>query len=406
MSTILSRLQSAFAPGDDGARPAEAKSSRTGPLIAISSQGRPVWSPRDYAAFAREGFISNPIAHRCIRLIAEAAASVPLEAGGSDARTLADAAALLAAPNQRQSGAGLIEQLHLQLHISGNAYLECVTLDGRPRELHVLRSDRMRVVPGPDGWPSAWDYVVGSRSVRFHAGEGASPLLHLTLPHPLDDHYGLSAIEAAAAAIDIHNEASRWNKAFLDNAARPSGALVYAADGANMSEEQFARLKRELEEGFQGAANAGRPLLLEGGLDWKPLSLSPKDMDFIELKNVAAREIALAFGVPPLVLGLAGDNTHANYAEANRVFWRQCIAPLVRKTAEALAQWLSQHLGAPLTLTPDFDGVEAMSEIREPLWRAVTAADFLSEDEKRAALGYGPRAPSAVVRSGRKETNA
>jgi hypothetical protein len=89
----------------------------------------------------------------------------------------------------------------------------------------------------------------------------------------------------------------------LDNAARPSGALVYAAKSGNLTGEQFARLKSELELGFQGARNAGRPLLLEGGLDWKPLSLSPKDMDFIEAKNAAAREIALALGVPPMLLG-------------------------------------------------------------------------------------------------------
>jgi HK97 family phage portal protein len=390
MSTILSRLRSAFAPGNAASRPDDTKASRTGPVIALSSQGRPVWTPRDYAGFAREGFMTNPIAHRSIRLIAEAAASVPLDAAGTDAETARRVAALIGAPNPRQAGPALLEALFLQLILSGNAYLECVALDGNPRELHVLRSDRMRVVPGPDGWPEAYEYGVNGRAVRFHAAEGASPVLHLMLAHPVDDHYGLSAMEAAATAIDIHNEASRWNKAFLDNAARPSGALVYATDGANMSEEQYDRLKRELEEGFQGAANAGRPLLLEGGLDWKPLSLSPKDMDFIELKNVAAREIALAFGVPPLVLGLAGDNTHANYAEANRVFWRQCVAPLVRKTAQSLSLWLSQHMGGSVVLTPDFDGVDAMNETREPLWQAVTAADFLTVDEKRKMLGFGP----------------
>jgi len=389
MPTIYSRLRSAFAPRDASPRPMEAKASRAGPLIAFSSQGRPVWSPRGYAGFAREGFIANPIAHRAVRLIAESAASVLLETGGAP-EAATRAGALIDAPNPRQAGAALLEALYLQLLISGNAYLECVSLDGVPRELHVLRSDRVRVVPGPNGWPEAWDYAVDGRSVRFQAGDGATPILHLMLSHPVDDHYGLSAMEAAATAIDIHNEASRWNKAFLDNAARPSGALVYAADGANMSDEQFTRLKRELEDGFQGAANAGRPLLLEGGLDWKPLSLSPKDMDFIELKNVAAREIALAIGVPPLMLGLAGDDTHANYAEANRAFWRHTIAPLVKKTAQSLSLWLSQHLGAAVALTPDFDGVDAMTETREPLWRAITAADFLTADEKRAALGYPP----------------
>ena len=63
---------------------------------------------------------------------------------------------------------------------------------------------------------------------------GIRPVLHMRLFHPLDDHYGLSPIEAAATSIDIHNQASKWNKALLDfdlaqlrwDAARPSGALV------------------------------------------------------------------------------------------------------------------------------------------------------------------------------------
>ena len=104
----------------------------------------------------------------------------------------------------------------------------------------------------------------------------------------------------------------------------------YAAEGgANLTHEQHARLKEELESSFQGAANAGRPMVLEGGLDWKQMSLSPKEMEFIETKHVAAREIALAFGVPPMLLGIPGDNTFSNYAEANRTFWRQTVLPLV-----------------------------------------------------------------------------
>jgi HK97 family phage portal protein len=392
MPNIFSRLRRSFAPAEHKRTSVvEAKASRVAPMIAIPSQGRAVWSSRDYAGFAKEGFQTNPVAHRCVRLIAEAAASVPLDVMHADPDITKDMTELLVAPNPRQATAEFMEALYLQLTLSGNAYVECVSLDGRPRELYVLRADRMRVVPGFDGWPEAYDYTVHGRTMRFVVGDGPSPILHLMLNHPADDHYGLSAMEAASTAIDIHNEASRWNKALLDNAARPSGALVYANDGTNMSDEQFERLKRELEDGFQGARNAGRPLLLEGGLDWKPLSLSPKDMDFIELKNGAAREIALAFGVPPLVLGIAGDNTHANYAEANKVFWRQCIAPLVKKTSQSLGAWLGHHRGLAVTLNPDFDSVDAMTETREPLWRAITDADFLTDDEKRQALGYPAR---------------
>ena len=78
-------------------------------------------------------------------------------------------------------------------------------------------------------------------------------------------------------------------------------------------------------------------MVLEGGLDWKEMGFSPKDMDFINSKNNAAREIALAFGVPPMLLGIPGDNTFANYAEANRMFWRQTVIPILRRVTDALS---------------------------------------------------------------------
>ncbi len=239
-----------------------------------------------------------------------------------------------------------------------------MSLDGAPHELYALRPDRMRVVPDADGWPGAYEYSVGTQSVRFaiHDDDAPAPILHLTLFHPADDHYGLSPMEAAATALDIHNAAGAWNKALLDNAARPSGALVVG--GASLTDAQFDRLKGELEANYQGAGNAGRPLLLEGGLDWRPLSLSPKDMDFVEAKAAAAREIALAFGVPPLLLGLPGDSTHANYAEANRAFYRQTVIPLVKRTAESLSHWLAPAYGETLRLEPDLDAIEALADER------------------------------------------
>lgn len=386
MIRLLDRLRGRAAP--------ERKRSRTGPLIAWQNPGKPVWTPRDYAALAREGYVSNAIVHRCVRLVAETAAqaelSVTVDGRPADAHP---AALLLRRPNPRQAWSGLMETVYGHLLVSGNAYLEAVALDGPPRELHALRPDRMRLTPGADGWASSYEYTAGGRTVQFRQDEeGMPPILHLSSFHPLDDHYGLSSMEAAARAVDIHNAAGAWNKALLDNAARPSGALVYAAsDGATLTDGQFERLKGELEENFQGARNAGRPLLLEGGLDWKPLSLSPREMDFIEAKAAAAREIALAFGVPPMLLGLPGDAAYANYREANRALWRQTIAPLVRRTMAALSTWLADGFDADIAIALDLDAVEELAEDREALWRrVVSAGDLLTDAEKRTALGYPP----------------
>jgi HK97 family phage portal protein len=369
------------------------KSTLAGPCFTFDRLGEPAWGPRDYAAFAREGFMQNAVLYRSVRMIAEAAASVPLLLyQGTEEIAEHPLLDLLARPNPASSGPDLFEACYGFLLVSGNAYLEAVALGGSLRELHPLRPDRIKVVPGADGWPEAFDYTAAGRTVRL-AGEavpGVRRILHVKLFHPLSDHYGLSPIEAAASAIDIHNTASRWNKALLDNSARPSGALVYTARDGNLTVEQYDRLKAELEQGFQGAAKAGRPLLLEGGLDWKSMSLTPKDMDFIEAKHVAAREIALALGVPPMLVGIPGDNTYSNYQEATRSFWRQTVLPLVNRTAKALSGWLSPAYGATLELRPDLDAIEALSTEREALWSRINAAAFLTADEKRAAVGYGP----------------
>lgn len=372
----------------------ERKASAVGGLVSINTVGRPVWSPRDYAAFAREGFMTNAVVYRSVRMIAEAASSLPLLLYDGDeelfSHPLLD---LMAEPNREQATADFLESWYGYLLVSGNVFAEAVAINGTVKELHVLRPDRMKVVPGTDGWPEAYEYHVGGERFRF-SGLWDLPIrqiLHVKQFHPLDDHYGMSPIEAAAAAIDIHNEAGKWNKALLDNAARPSGALVYAAREGQLTEDQYQRLKDELADGFIGARNAGRPLLLEGGLDWKPLSLSPKEMDFIAAKNAAAREIALALGVPPMLLGIPGDNTYSNYQEANRSFWRQTVLPLVARSAHALSAWLAPAFSdRPLRLKADLDQVEALSSEREALWTRVRDADFLTRNEKRAAVGYGP----------------
>ncbi|MCB2099067.1 MAG: phage portal protein [Parvularculaceae bacterium] len=372
----------------------EKKQSKARALVALSTPGQPVWTPKNYAALARAGFEKNVIAYRCIRLVAEAASAAPLRVVENGA-VLSDhpLLALMAHPNSEQSGAALLESLYGYLQTAGNAYLEAVALDGAVKELYALRPDRMKALVGASGWAEGWEYSVSGRKTVFRAdADGFSPILQLKLFHPTNDHYGLSPLEAASGAVDFHNAALAWNKALLDNAARPSGALVYKGpDGAeSLTAEQFERLKEELVGAYSGIANAGRPLVLDGGLDWRSMSLTPSDMDFVEAKNGAAREIALAFGVPPMLLGIPGDNTYANYKEANLAFWKQTVLPLVKKTAASLSSWLAPKFdGARLDC--DAGAIEALSADRDAQWARITAATFLSDDEKRRALGIEER---------------
>ena len=359
-------------------------------FCVLSGEGGAHWSGRSYGALSRTGFMANPVVHRALRLVAEASASVPwLAYEGAREVSEHPALSLLARPNQRQSGPDFFEALYGHLMLSGNAYVEAARVGSAPRELHLLRPDRVSVVVGADGWPVAYDYAVGSTRRRIAALPEGEGLLHLKLFHPLDDHGGFAPLSAAGAALDLHNAAARWNKALLDNSARPSGALVYQPkEGGNLSPDQYERLRAELEQGYAGAVNAGRPLLLEGGLDWKAMGLSPKDMDFIEAKNAAARDIALALGVPPMLIGIPGDNTYANYQEANRAFYRLTVVPLLSRTAAAFSAWLAGAYGETLRLEPDLDRLPGLASERDALWARVGAADFLSDAEKREAVGY------------------
>ncbi len=370
----------------------ETKASAVGglsaPAIAYSGSGRVAWSGRDTTSLTRNGFLGNPVVFRSVKMIAEAAATLPLileaEGGRMDTHPVLD---LMARPNGGQGQAELLESLYGQILLTGNGYVEAVGAGGLPFELHVLRSERMAVVPGADGWPVAYVYTVGGREHRFSLSEGLSPICHVKSFHPQDDHYGLSPIHAAASAMDVHNSASRWSKALLDNAARPSGAIVFHGGDGMLSPEQYDRLVVELETHHQGARNAGRPMLLEGGLDWKPMGFSPSDMEFQKTKEAAAREIALAFGVPPMLLGIPGDATYANYAEANRAFYRLTVLPLANRVAAALAHWLGAFDSAPLSMRIDLDQVPALVAERDAQWARVADADFLTDAEKRSLLG-------------------
>lgn len=395
-SKMLTGARIGAAAGKGTGANAQTKSGTAGSFFALNNLGISGWGRQDYQSQMSDGFLKNAIVYRCVRLISEAAASVPicLYEGEQELHEhpILD---LLQSPNPDQSFAVFMDGFYAYLHLSGNSYIEMVEQDGDPKAMFLLRPDRMKVVADKQGWPSGYRYNSGDMERVYQLNvQDMPPVFHHKFFHPADDHYGLSPLSAASLSVDIHNSANFWNKALFDNAARPSGALVYkgVAGAPNLTEEQFDRLKNELETNYRGAANAGRPLLLEGGLEWTALSMSPQDMDFINAKHTAARDIALAFGVPPMLLGIPGDNSYANYAEANRAFWRQTIVPLTQRCTQSLGQWLAQAYpqSQNLRLKCNLNAVPALSDERGKLWERIGRAEFLTLNEKRKALGFSP----------------
>lgn len=355
--------------------------------------GSESWSSWSYQGVAGKALANNPVVLRCLRLVCEGAASVPWTLSDANG-TLSDhpLLRLIKCPNPMLSRSAFTETVMNHLLLHGNAYIEKVVPEGSaaPVELYALRPDRMRVTPGASGWPAQYVHTLDGRKTAFPVDSvtGTSDILHLKSSNPLDDHYGQSALQAASHALDLHAAADGWSKSLLDNAARPSGALVVRGENGwqGLSEDQFDRLRDQIAENFQGQANAGRPMILEGGLSWQPMGFSPADMDFQATKQAAARDIALAFGVPPMLLGIPGDNTYSNYQEANKALWRLTVLPVLERLLGALNNWLIPHFGENLSIALDYEAIPALAIDRDAHWRRIAEADFLTPEEKRHLL--------------------
>lgn len=358
----------------------------------VLNPGQPVWSPRDYGAFAREAYGQNVVAYQSINRIAEAIASVEFLAFKGERELSAHPVLdLVKRPNPLQSKA---EYLHAKVGyylIAGNGYEERVVVGGKVREIYQLRPDRMKVVLAASGIPERYEYHVGNRKPKawpFDPSGMTCDVRHLRKFHPYHDVYGLSALEPTAYAIDQSNQAMSWLQALLQNSARPSGALK-VQDNRTLSSEEFNRLKVQIGEQYSGASNAGRPMLLEGGLEWVAMGLSPTDMGIVEAKLSAARDIALGLGVPPMLLGIPGDNTYSNYKEARLAFWEDTVIPLLQLITEDWNAWLGQ-IYEGVELRPNIDEIPAIVDKRRELWEMADKSTDLTIDERRELKGYGP----------------
>ena len=374
----------------------ELKASDIGSLISLYKLGQAQWTPRDYASFAEEGYQKNVAVFSSINEVTKGMKSLQWQLFSKRGEKNTEITnhpllSLITQPNPNQGGASFVEAAIGFFLISGNEYQEAVTGSrGIPIELYTHRPDRMRIIPGRFGTVGVYEYTVNGQKLTWEVDPitGKSEISQLKSFNPLNDWYGMSPIEAAAFSIDTHNQAGEWNKALLDNGCRPSGALVYE-NGGNLTDPQKRDLKAEIDDKYSGAKNAGRPLLLEGGLSWQEMGISPKDMEHLEGKNMSSREIALAYGVPPQILGIPGDNTYSNQKEARLALWENTILPHADAFRDRWNSWLTPYFGDDLRLDYNKDAIEALAPRRQIIWDRVKDSGFLTDNEKRAAVGYG-----------------
>lgn len=387
------------------------KASAAGWVVSSWRTGQAVWTPRNYEAFAKESYVQNAVANRCISLIASGAADVMgyslLFSGDKeiDSHPVLD---LLRNPNPTRGGYEFNEALFSFLLMAGNSYIEAVgTTNGPPKELWTLRPDRMKVIAGRYGTPLGFEYSNDGRRKRWDVNQlnGRGQILHIKEFHPTDDWYGMSRIEPAAYGIDRHNAASVHNKALLDNGARPSGALVFepvkgaASEGEKPAPKEVVKAAEDaLKSRHGGPENAGKPFVFGGNVNWLEMGITPKDMDFLMAKLDAARDICEAFRVPHILI-VPGQSTYNNVREAKLALYEEAILPIVNRVVSAYNNWLLPKFGEDLRLETDLDRIPALEPRREALRTSVTTLvdkGIIDTDEARDLMQFGPRPKKAI----------
>jgi len=372
------------------------------PLVMYQSGNQVLEKNYDYRKIAKEGYQENAIVFRCVNEIAHGASAVELCVYQGDMKLDSHPLiSLLKRPNPQFAGNEYFQALYSFLLLSGNSYAVYSLVNSQPRELHLLRPDRMKIIPGKTQIPSAFEYVIDGRVVNRYdvdSETGMSDVKHFKMWNPLDDYYGLSPIQAASFDIDQHNMAAKHNLSLLMNGARPSGAVIFkpkdeSGMSLQLSDSQRQQLMSDLNMRFSGSQNAGRPMLLEGDFDWKEMGLSPKDMDFLELKNMSARDIALCFGVPSQLVGVPDSQTYNNVSEARLALYEDTIIPLIRRVESDMNEWLAPRFGDDISIRYDIDSIPAMAERRKKTYENVVTAvreGIISRNEARERLGYEP----------------
>jgi HK97 family phage portal protein len=289
---------------------------------------------------------------------------------------------LLERPNPRTGGGAYATAVVSWLYLSGNSFEHVVAAGGprgRPQELWVLPSTRVEIETDTSGEPTG--YRLNGQSELIPPAAVAT----MKFFNPFDDVYGMSPLASAHAAMVLDRAATRWNIGLLRNSARPPTA--FTAEGG-LSDVQYERLRAEIADRYAGAENAGRPLLIEGGLKAKVLGLSPAEMDWASLRRMSKLEVAEATGVAPELLGAAENKTFANMEHARKSLIEETVLPLLDAWRDERNNWLTPRFGDNLRLDYDRDQIGALQEDLEKLWNRVSAAPDLTVNEKRRARGY------------------
>jgi HK97 family phage portal protein len=217
-------------------------------------------------------------------------------------------------------------------------------------------------------------------------------IVHLKYPNPRSLYYGRGPLQAAATSVDTHEKLKKAEGAAFDHGLMSDLALE---TDQPLTPAAIERLRAQLHQKYTGPENAGRPLVLEGGLKAKPISLSPREMAFLQSARLTRDEILGIFGVPAAVAGLSEDVNRSVAEAMDVIFARYCIEPKLRLIETQLNQDLTPRFDERLfcrfrSVIPE-DRAENRAEMEANLRYGVTTINEERRRQGRQPVPWGDR---------------
>jgi len=275
------------------------------------------------------------------------------------------------------------------LELTGEAPFYVSFLNGKPDSMIVLRPDKLSVKQGTQGnIINGYEYELGLGSrITLEVDE----VVFLRYPDPNKPFRGLGTLQAVARTVDIDEYSEEYNKQFFFNSARPDSALE---TDQKLNEKQLQSITKKFEAKYKGLDNSHKTIILQGGLKYKPISLTQKDMDFMEQQKFSRDKILGIFRVPRTVLGITDDVNRANAEATDYVFAKRTIKPKLERIIQQLNEfYLPMFKGTDLMYL-DYESPvpeDAVSE-REDI-RLGLQEGFMTINEAREEMGESPVGP-------------
>lgn len=358
----------------------------------------------DYNVNIRAAYLNNVVSAYCLNLIRTNATTAEWEIYRDKEEVdfdlpgdLAAITKLLTRPNPDQSWNQFIQLYLTHRLLAGEAFMYRLPNVGAIRrgngEVRLIEPNYVTI----QGDKYQINPANGTRaySVATRNPDKTRDIAHVRDWHPSSNR-GLSRLSPTWASINNYNLATQWNSSVLANSSKLSMVAVIksfggpAAKGGTLAQETADQINRDLKR-FSSPEGRGKPLVLGGDIDIKEFGMNPQEMEWIKGQEAMARNIAMGFGVDPILLGLPGDTAYNNKKQAISSLFKLTIMPLLNELKEELEFWFKELLPGNWTLELDLDSVPALEEDRASLWeRQERAGGILTINERRTMLGFEP----------------